>query len=53
VPDAVSRFICKSELFEFELTMDINIDLYPLKVGADGRCASSLHKHAGSTNSMW
>lgn len=42
----MSRFICKSELFEFELTIDINIDLYPLKVGAAGRWASSLHQHA-------
>lgn len=30
---AVSRFVCRSELYEFDLTIDINIDIYPLKVG--------------------
>jgi hypothetical protein len=30
---AVSRFVCRSELYEFDLTVDINIDIYPLKVG--------------------
>jgi hypothetical protein len=29
---AVSRFVCRSELYEFDLTIDINIDIYPLKV---------------------
>lgn len=29
---AVSRFVCRSELYEFDLTLDINIDIYPLKV---------------------
>lgn len=28
----VSRFVCRSELYEFDLTIDINIDIYPLKV---------------------
>ena len=28
----VSRFVCRSELFEFDLSVDINIDVYPLKV---------------------
>lgn len=28
---AVSRFHCKSEYFEFELCLDVNIDVYPLK----------------------
>jgi hypothetical protein len=30
---AVSRYICRSELYEFDLAIDINIDIYPLKVG--------------------
>eukprot|EP00241_Pyramimonas_parkeae_P020253 CAMPEP_0114299246 /NCGR_PEP_ID=MMETSP0059-20121206/12866_1 /TAXON_ID=36894 /ORGANISM="Pyramimonas parkeae, Strain CCMP726" /LENGTH=149 /DNA_ID=CAMNT_0001421695 /DNA_START=45 /DNA_END=494 /DNA_ORIENTATION=+ len=29
----VSRFHCKSEYFEFELCLDVNIDVYPLKPG--------------------
>lgn len=28
---AVSRFECKSEFFEFEMTLDVNVDIYPLK----------------------
>lgn len=31
--DRVSRFVCRSELYEFDLTIDININIYPLKVG--------------------
>eukprot|EP00878_Enallax_costatus_P002596 GHUV01002778.1.p1 GENE.GHUV01002778.1~~GHUV01002778.1.p1 ORF type:complete len:155 (+),score=20.83 GHUV01002778.1:148-612(+) len=31
--DRVSRFICRSELYEFDLAIDINIDIYPLRVG--------------------
>lgn len=31
--DRVSRFVCRSELYEFDLTLDVNIDIYPLKVG--------------------
>jgi hypothetical protein len=31
---AVSRFVCWSDLYEFDLVIDINIDLYPLKVWA-------------------
>ncbi|KAF8069707.1 NCL2 [Scenedesmus sp. PABB004] len=31
--DRVSRFVCRSELYEFDLALDINIDIYPLKVG--------------------
>lgn len=31
---AVSRFICRSELYEFDLALDINIDIYPLRVSA-------------------
>uniref|UniRef100_A0A383VV07 DNA-directed RNA polymerases I, II, and III subunit RPABC3 n=1 Tax=Tetradesmus obliquus TaxID=3088 RepID=A0A383VV07_TETOB len=31
--DRVSRYICRSELYEFDLAIDINIDIYPLKVG--------------------
>ena len=29
---AVSRFLAKSDLYEFDLVLDINTDLYPLKV---------------------
>ena len=34
VAGAVSRFDCKSEFFEFEMTLDVNVDIYPLKVSA-------------------
>lgn len=29
---AVSRFMAKSDLYEFDLVLDVNTDLYPLKV---------------------
>jgi hypothetical protein len=28
----VSRFVCRSELYEFDLTLDVNVDVYPLQV---------------------
>lgn len=28
----VSRYVLKSDLYEFEATVDINIDIFPLKV---------------------
>lgn len=31
--DKVSRYVLKSDLYEFEVTVDINIDIYPLQVG--------------------
>eukprot|EP00211_Chloroparvula_japonica_P013015 CAMPEP_0119134540 /NCGR_PEP_ID=MMETSP1310-20130426/17135_1 /TAXON_ID=464262 /ORGANISM="Genus nov. species nov., Strain RCC2339" /LENGTH=138 /DNA_ID=CAMNT_0007125341 /DNA_START=293 /DNA_END=706 /DNA_ORIENTATION=- len=31
--DKVSRFECQGENYEMELTLDINTDIYPLKVG--------------------
>ena len=37
----VSRFVCRSELFEFDLTVDINIDVYPLKVRARAAAIAS------------
>lgn len=30
--DKVSRFVCRSTMFDFELTFDVNIDVYPLAV---------------------
>jgi hypothetical protein len=30
--DKVSRFVCRSTMFDFELTLDVNIDIYPLAV---------------------
>jgi len=29
---AVSRYVCKSDLFECDMTLDVNIDVYPLEV---------------------
>ncbi|KAK9863380.1 hypothetical protein WJX84_008004 [Apatococcus fuscideae] len=31
--DKVSRIICHSDLYEFVMTLDINIDIYPVEVG--------------------
>lgn len=31
--DHVSRYVCKSELYECDLTLDVNIEVYPLEVG--------------------
>jgi hypothetical protein len=28
----VSRYVCKSDLFECDMTLDVNIDVYPLEV---------------------
>lgn len=41
---AVSRYICRSELYEFDLAIDINIDIYPLKVGR-ALAAQQLQPH--------
>jgi DNA-directed RNA polymerase I, II, and III subunit RPABC3 len=30
--DKVSRFVCRSTMFDFELTFDVNVDVYPLAV---------------------
>lgn len=55
VSPAVSRFVLKSDLFEFEATLDINIDIFPLKVRQrarrrrlGGRCAAELRRSRGS-----
>jgi hypothetical protein len=40
----VSRFVCRSELFEFDLTVDINIDVYPLKVRALARARTAMRR---------
>jgi hypothetical protein len=45
---AVSRFVCRSELYEFDLTIDINIDIYPLKVS--GR-PQNVHSSSSSSSS--
>ncbi|GBG75384.1 hypothetical protein CBR_g20014 [Chara braunii] len=31
--DRVSRYVCRSEQFEMDLILDINVDIYPLKEG--------------------
>eukprot|EP00244_Chara_vulgaris_P005759 TRINITY_DN22271_c0_g1_i1.p1 TRINITY_DN22271_c0_g1~~TRINITY_DN22271_c0_g1_i1.p1 ORF type:complete len:148 (-),score=46.68 TRINITY_DN22271_c0_g1_i1:275-718(-) len=31
--DKVSRYVCRSEQFEMDLILDINVDIYPLKEG--------------------
>jgi hypothetical protein len=41
---AVSRYICRSELYEFDLAIDINIDIYPLKVGRVLAAQQQQHK---------
>ena len=42
---AVSRFICHSDLYEMDLHVDINTDLFPLEVGGGGglRCVACSH----------
>ena len=30
MPTAVSRFKCRSDLYEMDLQLDINVDIYPL-----------------------
>ncbi len=32
---AVSRFKCRSDLYEMDLLIDINVDVYPVEVRAD------------------
>ncbi len=29
---AVSRYVCRSELYECDLILDVNIDVYPMEV---------------------
>lgn len=31
--DKVSRMVCKSDLYEFDMKLDVNVDIYPLEVG--------------------
>ncbi|KAG1675645.1 hypothetical protein FOA52_002354 [Chlamydomonas sp. UWO 241] len=31
--DRVSRYVCKSDLFECDMTLDVNVDVYPMEVG--------------------
>ncbi|KAI8469993.1 MAG: RNA polymerase [Monoraphidium minutum] len=44
--DKVSRYVLKSDLYEFEVTLDINIDIFPLQVGEKvNLCLShTIHK---------
>ncbi|GBF88412.1 DNA-directed RNA polymerase IV and V subunit 8B-like [Raphidocelis subcapitata] len=44
--DKVSRYVLKSDLYEFEVTVDINIDIFPLQVGEKvSLClARTIHK---------
>lgn len=37
--DRVSRYRCKSDLFEMDLTIDIHVEVYPLDVGQKFRMA--------------
>lgn len=43
--EKVSRFMCKSDLYEMELTLDVNVDVYPLENGQKFSLAlaSTLH----------
>uniref|UniRef100_A0A7S2Z3U4 DNA-directed RNA polymerases I, II, and III subunit RPABC3 n=1 Tax=Chloropicon laureae TaxID=464258 RepID=A0A7S2Z3U4_9CHLO len=31
--DRVSRFICQSELYDMSMTLDVNVEIYPIEVG--------------------
>merc|ERR1739848_672038 len=31
--DRVSRFICQSELYDMSMTLDMNVEIYPIEVG--------------------
>jgi hypothetical protein len=33
LPSAVSRYVARSDLYECDLTLDVNTDVYPLEVG--------------------
>jgi hypothetical protein len=47
----VSRYVLKSDLYEFEVTVDINIEIFPLQVGSPhdraGGCRAALRFCAG------
>jgi hypothetical protein len=47
-PAAVSRYVLKSDLYEFEATVDINIDIFPLQVGAGALVGGSTAAVAAS-----
>ena len=32
-PPAVSRIVCRSDLYEMNMKLDVNVDVYPLAVG--------------------
>eukprot|EP00983_Pelagomonas_calceolata_P012790 409026-Pelagomonas_calceolata.AAC.5 len=53
-PLAVSRYQCRSDLYECDLTLDVNVDVYPLEVNAKYQVAlaNTLNADgtAGSTN---
>lgn len=34
-PNAVDRLVCKSNLFEMDLLLDINSEVYPIKQGEE------------------
>ena len=40
--DHVSRYVCKSDLFECDMTLDVNIDVYPLEVNPQISVAVAL-----------
>jgi hypothetical protein len=40
---AVSRYVCKSDLFECDMVLDVNIDVYPLEVGHWAKPPPGLH----------
>lgn len=42
----VSRFKCRSDLYEMDLLIDINVDVYPVEVRAD--LLASCHPIANS-----
>ena len=36
-PAAVSRIKCRSDLYEMDMILDVNVDVYPVEVGGPGR----------------
>jgi len=42
---AVSRYVLKSDLYEFEATVDINIDIFPLQVRCGGCSSARAMQH--------
>jgi len=40
--DNISRISAKSQTYDLELTLDVNVEIYPIKVPAVRRCAPNL-----------